>query len=77
MITPAFHFSILQQFVEIFDAEINIMIEKLEPEANGKNVDIHQYINLAALDAICRTSLGCQFNAQLDPESEYVTLVKQ
>lgn len=74
MITPAFHFSILQQFVDVFDSEINIMINKLKSHVNGDDFNIYQYINLAALDAICSTSLGLQFNAQNNPDAEYVKL---
>lgn len=54
MITPAFHFSILEQFVEVFNANEKILIEKLKREAVGKDsVEIGGYVTSCTLDIIC------------------------
>lgn len=53
IITPAFHFTILEQFVEVFDQQGNILIEKLKAKADGKSTfNIQPDICLAALDII-------------------------
>ena len=52
VITPAFHFKILDQFVDIFDKHSNIFIENLK-KSNGKSVDVFELISLCALDNIC------------------------
>lgn len=53
VITPAFHFKILEQFVEIFDNNSQILVKKFEPKADGQIIEIHDYVSLAALDIIC------------------------
>lgn len=50
IITPAFHFGTLQTFVNIFDCNGNIFVEKLK---NRETVDIFPFIGLYALDNIC------------------------
>jgi cytochrome P450 family 4 len=52
VITPAFHFKILDQFVEVFDKHSNIFIQNLK-KSNGKPVDVFELISLCALDNIC------------------------
>lgn len=50
IITPAFHFSILQSFVKIFDRNSEIFVEKL---SKFEVVDIFPLTLLCALDNIC------------------------
>lgn len=50
IITPAFHFGILQSFVDNFDCNGNIFVEKLK---NRQSVDIFPFVVLYALDNIC------------------------
>jgi cytochrome P450 family 4 len=53
LITPAFHFKILEQFVDIFESASNILIEKLSKESGNKSVDIYLYVTRCTLDVIC------------------------
>jgi cytochrome P450 family 4 len=52
IITPTFHFKILEQFVEIFNRQGNVLIEKLTDKADGKEFNIYNQITLFALDVI-------------------------
>ncbi|XP_047096718.1 cytochrome P450 4C1-like isoform X2 [Schistocerca piceifrons] len=75
MITPAFHFRILDNFVEIFAENGEILVEKLKPKADGKAFDIYPFITRCALDIICETAMGTSVNAQNQTQSAYVNAV--
>lgn len=52
VITPAFHFKILDQFVEIFDKHSAVFVKNLA-KSKGQPMDVFQPITLCALDIIC------------------------
>lgn len=52
IITPAFHFSILERFVEIMEEHGQTFVDKLK-SYEGKVVDIFPLAGLYALDVIC------------------------
>ena len=53
IITPTFHFKILDQFVEVFDQQSQVFVKKLEERANGSSsFDVAPYVCLATLDII-------------------------
>ena len=52
VITPTFHFKILEQFVEIFDKHSAIFVKNLA-KFKGREFDIFPHVTLCALDVIC------------------------
>ncbi|XP_034123490.1 uncharacterized protein LOC117580852 [Drosophila guanche] len=78
IITPTFHFSILEQFVEVFDRQSQRLVERLQPLAkDGREpINIYPFVGLAALDIITETAMGVCVDAQLDAESPVVQAVK-
>lgn len=78
MLTPAFHFQILEQFVPVMSRNGKILANKLEKEAaanSGIVRDLGPFILLCALDVMCETAMGEQINAQSDPNGEYIKAV--
>ncbi|XP_030378278.1 cytochrome P450 4ae1 [Scaptodrosophila lebanonensis] len=77
IITPTFHFNILEQFIEVFNRQCTVLVDKLRPLSDGRKVvNIYPYIGLAALDIISETAMGVSINAQLNANSDVVQAVK-
>ncbi|XP_022214225.2 cytochrome P450 4d8 [Drosophila obscura] len=77
IITPTFHFSILEQFVEVFDQQSNICVERLSPRANGRTFDVYRPICMAALDIIAETAMGTKIHAQAADSTPYAEAVNE
>lgn len=77
ILTPAFHFNILEQFCEIFDKEASILVKKLAALENQKSLKIDDYVSLMTLDIVCETAMGVEMHAQTDSHSVYVNAVHE
>ncbi|KXJ70559.1 hypothetical protein RP20_CCG023150 [Aedes albopictus] len=77
IITPTFHFKILEQFVTVFNREAETMVDLMRKHVGGKEFDVYSYVTLMALDSVCETSMGTTVNAQHDPDNRYVRNVKR
>lgn len=76
IITPTFHFSILEKFCEIFHEKSAVLIRNLNAKANtGETFNINPFITHAALDIISEAAMGISINVQNEQKSEYVTAV--
>ncbi|KAL3285471.1 hypothetical protein HHI36_000003 [Cryptolaemus montrouzieri] len=75
LITPAFHFKILDGFQDIFSEKSQMLVEELQPLADGKFFDIYSHITHCALDIICETAMGVKINAMQCFDSEYIKAI--
>ncbi|XP_046655329.1 cytochrome P450 4c3-like [Daphnia pulicaria] len=74
LLTPAFHFKILEDFVHVFNEQSAVLVGKLS-EKVGQEFDIFPYITLCTLDVICETTMGRHVDAQSKSDSDYVQSV--
>ncbi|XP_013794828.1 cytochrome P450 4c3-like [Limulus polyphemus] len=72
MLTPAFHFRILDDFMPIFNEQSQILVNKLKQAQDCKWLDISNFVTLCTLDAICESAMGIKIHAQSNKESPYV-----
>ncbi|XP_058818787.1 cytochrome P450 4C1-like [Topomyia yanbarensis] len=76
LITPTFHFNILDGFCDVFAEHGTVLVNCLEPYADtGKPVNVFPFITKAALDIICETAMGVKVNAQTAGENEYAKAI--
>uniref|UniRef100_H2YYR7 Uncharacterized protein n=1 Tax=Ciona savignyi TaxID=51511 RepID=H2YYR7_CIOSA len=73
LITPSFHFNILQDFLEVMNEQSATMIRTLEGKRTaGSAINVGKAITMCALDIICETAMGQTVNAQENDDSDYV-----
>ncbi|KAG5683239.1 hypothetical protein PVAND_012532 [Polypedilum vanderplanki] len=75
LLTPGFHFKILERFVEIQNNQANVFVNILQ-EYDGKEVDIFPLASLYALDTVCEAAMGINIHAQTK-QSDYLKAVQE
>lgn len=72
LLTPAFHFQILDNFLISFNEQASILTKMLESDVGKLWIDIVPKIKMCTLDIICETAMGVHLNAQSGGCKEYV-----
>uniref|UniRef100_A0A1B0ALV4 Cytochrome P450 n=1 Tax=Glossina palpalis gambiensis TaxID=67801 RepID=A0A1B0ALV4_9MUSC len=72
IITPAFHFGMLEKFIEIFDQQSEIFVESLQAKADGQTViEMFSEVCLTTLNIITETAMGVKIQAHTNPDFPY------
>ncbi|XP_022914303.1 cytochrome P450 4c3-like [Onthophagus taurus] len=74
ILTPAFHFSVLDQFSANFHNNTQILIQELKKQS-GKVIDIFPFMKLYALDSLCESSMAVNFRSQESGNSVFAACV--
>ncbi|CAD5207485.1 unnamed protein product [Bursaphelenchus okinawaensis] len=76
LLTPAFHFGKLDEYIETIDVHSKHLIEVIDRKTSENNqIDLYPLIKLCALDVIIDAAMGCQINALENSEQDYVKAV--
>ena len=57
LLTPTFHFKILEDFVQVFNEQSVVLVQRLN-EKVGQDFDVFPYITLCTLDVICGNEIA-------------------
>ncbi|XP_015187291.1 PREDICTED: cytochrome P450 4C1-like isoform X2 [Polistes dominula] len=73
MLTPAFHFNILQHYFTNLIDESQNLVEFLKKEGSGNPVvkDLKSFISQYTLNAICQSAFGIQLKEKSELETKY------
>lgn len=77
LLTPAFHFQILERFIPIYQEQAKIFLEKVRNLSEGEVIDVVPWFHAFALDVISESSMGVKLNAQGDPNTMFVVANKE
>ncbi|XP_023210866.1 cytochrome P450 4C1-like isoform X1 [Centruroides sculpturatus] len=75
LLTPAFHFRILEDFQGIFNDQSNILIEKLKKKEENEEFLMDELITLCTLDVIGDSAMGVHIKAQNRSDTDYVIAI--
>lgn len=76
ILTPAFHFKVLEEYNKIFSRQSSVFVDILSKYKSTDKVELFPLIGLCTLDVICEAAMGVELNAQRNPNSDYVNAVK-
>ncbi|XP_071538563.1 cytochrome P450 4C1-like [Panulirus ornatus] len=77
LLTPAFHFKILEEFVGVMNNQGSKLAQKLRRKADGTPFNIYNDIVLCVLDILCETAMGHSLKAQDSSGLAYVDAVNK
>jgi len=76
LLTPAFHFKILESFLEVINHQSSILCDRvLAPLEGDTEFDIFPIVTHCALDIICETAMGQSLGSMLHSDTDYVRAV--
>ncbi|XP_044271793.1 cytochrome P450 4c3-like [Tribolium madens] len=71
ILTPAFHFNILQQFILVFNEEAEQLVEMLRKECHKPYINITPHISQFTLKSITETAMGTKLDFNTKKEIRY------
>ncbi|XP_058796940.1 cytochrome P450 4C1-like [Phymastichus coffea] len=75
IITPAFHFNILEEYAAAMRDKVEILIDSIEAQldkSRNSPINVFELTVKYTLDTICETAMGINIDCQRIPNSEYV-----
>nr|XP_018909369.1 PREDICTED: cytochrome P450 4C1-like isoform X1 [Bemisia tabaci] len=76
LITPAFHFNVLNALCDTLVQNAVVLIRKLREHPKDTPVNVTTLMHLVALDNICESAMGIKIDALNNPKLEYIQAVE-
>ncbi|GMT34991.1 hypothetical protein PFISCL1PPCAC_26288, partial [Pristionchus fissidentatus] len=76
LLTPTFHFPMLDGYIATREMYMQMCAELLEDRTGGtKLIDMYPVVKMCALDIICETTMGKELDSQRQPNQPYVEAI--
>ncbi|XP_071055360.1 cytochrome P450 4C1-like [Onthophagus taurus] len=75
LLTPAFHFQILKDFVQIFIEKSEVLLHKFENYSDGKEFDVYPIMLNYTLDIVAEASMNVKIDALTSTNSSYAKAI--
>lgn len=76
LLTPSFHFKILENSMNIMDKNSKILVEQLKSQIGKTSFNIQLFIEKCSLDIISESAMGVETNSQISDNNTYLHAVK-
>uniref|UniRef100_A0A2M3Z3F0 Putative cytochrome p450 cyp4/cyp19/cyp26 subfamily n=1 Tax=Anopheles braziliensis TaxID=58242 RepID=A0A2M3Z3F0_9DIPT len=74
LIAPTFHLNVLKSFIDLFNENSRLVVEKMRQE-NGKAFDCHDYMNECTVEILLETAMGVSKKTQDQSGYDYAMAV--
>ncbi|XP_066482547.1 cytochrome P450 4B1-like [Tiliqua scincoides] len=78
LLTPGFHYEVLQPYLALMVESVTVMLdkwEKLVPKGTTSSLELFEPVSLMTLDSIMKCSFSYHSNCQTDRENSYINTV--
>jgi len=77
LLTPSFHFKILEDFLDVMNEQADVFVDKIRELEDRGEVDLIQKVVLCTLDIICETAMGIRVGVQGDEDHYYLRALER
>ncbi|CAH0589025.1 unnamed protein product [Chrysodeixis includens] len=72
LLLPIFHNRIIEDYIDVFAEQGQILVNRLHEQVGQKQFDIYEYITSCMLDIVFETAMGEKMDVQHNPDTPYL-----
>ncbi|XP_049875697.1 cytochrome P450 4C1-like [Pectinophora gossypiella] len=72
LLLPIFHNRIIEEYVDVFAEQADVLVQRLDEQCGQKDFDIYPYITSCMLDIVFETAMGERMDVQHHPDTPYL-----
>ncbi|KAJ8715081.1 hypothetical protein PYW08_005062 [Mythimna loreyi] len=72
LLLPIFHNRIIEEYIEVFGEQGNILVDRLREQVGKPPFDVYGYVTSCMLDIVFETAMGKKMDVQHNPDTPYL-----